>query len=125
MAKILVVDDDDLLAGLVEQTLQQAGHEVIWAKEGREAMRLYDPKSIDLVLTDLIMPDMEGLELIAALRKMNDGVKIVAMSGGGRSGPSGYLPIATHMGAKAVLKKPFSIELLQQTVMEVLAGSQG
>jgi DNA-binding NtrC family response regulator len=125
MARILVVDDDDLLAGLVEQSLLEAGHEVIWAKNGREAMKLYDPASIDLVLTDLIMPDTEGLELIAALRKRNDEVSIIAMSGGGRSGPSGYLPIATHMGAKAVLKKPFSIELLQQTVTEVLAGITG
>lgn len=83
-------------------------------------MRLYDPVSIDLVLTDLIMPDTEGLELIAALRKMNDGVDIIAMSGGGRSGPSGYLPIAKHMGAKAVLHKPFSIDLLIETVTGVL-----
>lgn len=120
MAKILVVDDDDLLARLVEQTLVEEGHEVVWAKNGAEALKLYDPASVDLVVTDLIMPETEGLELITELRKKNNRVRIIAMSGGGRSGPAGYLPIAKHMGAKAVLQKPFSIVVLIETVAKVL-----
>ncbi len=125
MATILVADDDELLARMLEKALLRAGHQVIRAANGNEALRLYDPAKVDLVLTDLIMPEKEGLELIMSLRKANKAIKIIAMSGGGRSGPENYLPIAKQMGAKAVLKKPFSIELLQQTVSEVLAESTG
>ncbi|HEY1171952.1 MAG TPA: response regulator [Verrucomicrobiae bacterium] len=123
MARILVVDDDDLLARLIEQTLVQAGHEVVWAMNGTEAVRLYSPARFDLVVTDLIMPEKEGLELITELKKVDAGVRIIAMSGGGRNGPSGYLPIAKHMGAKAVLRKPFSIVELIKTVESVLLDS--
>jgi CheY-like chemotaxis protein len=125
MATILVADDDELLARMLEKALLRSGHQVIRAANGVEALRLYDPAKVDLVLTDLIMPEKEGLELIMSLRKINKEIKIIAMSGGGRSGPENYLPIAKQMGSKAVLKKPFSIELLQQTVNQILAESTG
>lgn len=123
MAKILVAEDDDLLARLIERTLTRMDYEVVCAADGKQALKLYENGEFDLVVTDLIMPEKEGLELISALRKINANVKIIAMSGGGRTGPSSYLPIAKHMGAKAVLRKPFTIELLMQTVQEVLDDS--
>ena len=87
MTKILLADDEDLFAIMIERSLIMFGYEVIRVRNGKEALNLYDPQAISLVVTDLIMPDMEGVELIVALRKVNPAVKVIAMSGGGRNHP--------------------------------------
>ena len=84
MKKILVVDDDVQFAELMLKALRFFGHEAVHAGDAKQALKLYDSQTVSLVLTDLIMPDMEGVELIMALRRRNPGVKIIAMSGGGR-----------------------------------------
>jgi DNA-binding NtrC family response regulator len=119
-APILMVDDDDLFAAMVGKFLTSVGHPVTRARNGKEAQNLYDPAQFSLVVTDLIMPDMEGVELILALRKLDPAVKIIAMSGGGRNRPDACLPIAQKAGALRALAKPFSLDELGKAVRECL-----
>ena len=125
MARILVVEDDELMRKMIRTALVKFGHIVIEAREGREAVRLFRGETPDLVLTDIIMPDQEGLETVVALRRILPDVKIIAMSGGGRGSAQDYLLLARQLGAKAALSKPFATETLLKTVDEVLrsAGS--
>ena len=120
MKTILLVDDDELFGDMVQRTLTKLGYAVLRARNGNEALQLYDPLKVDLVLTDLIMPDKEGLELIAELHRAHPAVKIVAMSGGGRNTPEEYLPIARHLGAMKTLTKPFQQEALAKALTESL-----
>jgi len=107
MARILLIDDDEAVRSMLSITLDHFGHTVVEARDGREGLQLFDD-SIDLVITDIIMPETEGTEVVMQLRKRKPGVKIIAMSGGGRQSASDYLHIAKLMGASAVLPKPFS-----------------
>ena len=121
MAKILLVDDDHLFATMIQTALTRAGETVVRAKNGVEAMELFDA-SFDLVLTDLVMPEKEGMELIGELRRALPGVKIIAMSGGGRSLPGSYLRMAERLGAAVALHKPFSTDQLFRAVKAVLSA---
>ena len=103
MTKILLVDDDDALAGVLHDALIRFGYEVVRAHNGKEALQLYDPQTIQLVLTDLFMPDMDGMELIMQLEQLNPGVRIIAMSGGGMGKPGIHLPLAERLGAVKTL----------------------
>lgn len=116
--KILLADDEDLFAVMLQRSLAMFGYEVIRARNGKEALKLYDPQTITVVVTDLIMPDMEGVELIVALRKVNPAVRVIAMSGGGRNHPEAYLSIAQKVGAVRTLAKPFPIAALVEAVEE-------
>lgn len=123
MARILLIDDDDSVRGMLRLTLTHFGHAVTEARDGREGLGLFQPAGIDLVITDIVMPDKEGLETVRELRKKDPAVKIIAMSGGGRMGKAiDYLPIARRLGAAKVLAKPFSTEVLIATVNELLAA---
>lgn len=117
---ILLVDDDEHFAAMAQKALISFGYAVVHARNGREALAIYDPGLVQLVLTDLIMPDMEGVELILALHKAHPAVKIIAMSGGGRNQPATYLAIAKQVGAAKVLAKPFPLEELRRTVSACL-----
>ena len=119
---ILLVDDDVLFGGTLQNVLRVLGYTVLRAQNGREALALYDPQTVALVLTDLIMPDMEGVELIIALRQRHPSVKVIAMSGGGRNQPEAYLKIAHQVGAVKTLAKPFPLATLRVTVAECLAA---
>lgn len=120
MATILLIDDDDLLRPMLRAALELSGHTVTEARNGREGVALYQANPPGLVITDLIMPDQEGIETIRLLTKEYPAVKIIAMSGGGRLAPTGYLTMARRLGAKATLAKPFSVEELSLTVADVL-----
>ncbi len=111
-ASILLVEDERSLAEVLERTLESAGYHVTWAKDGKEALRVYDSKKFDIVLTDLIMPEKDGLELIPELRRINPAIKIIAMSGGGLGTPNSYLSVAQRFGAVQRLAKPFSSDEL-------------
>lgn len=121
MAKILVIEDDNSFRNVLVQMLSRAGYEVQQAGDGNQAVEVCSSFDPDLVLTDIIMPDKEGLETIQELLEMHPGLKIVAMSGGGKFGPDSYLPLAQKLGAKATLQKPFMREELINTIREVLA----
>ena len=118
--KILVIDDDEQMRVLLRQVMEWAGHEVVEAADGREGTRLQRQHRADLVITDLIMPEQEGLETITALRRDYPGLKIIAISGGGRIGPEAYLPAARELGADRVFSKPFDVRELAETVRELL-----
>ena len=116
-ARILLADDEAGVRGFLRAVLEQAGYEVIEATNGRQALQQVRTGSVDLLITDLVMPVQEGLETIQALRSDASGVKVIAISG--VSG-SQYLKTAQLLGADAVLSKPVSPELLLSTVAQVL-----
>lgn len=120
MARILVIDDDGALRQMLTLTLVHFGHEVIEAKGGREGMALLKISNVELVLTDMVMPEMEGFEVLMALREKFPSMKVIAMSGGGRHRSMDYLRMAELLGATAVLRKPFSSEALMAVVNKSL-----
>ena len=106
MAKILVLDDELPILLMIKKMLEKEGHEVDIAQNGKEGMKLFEKNKPDLLITDIIMPEMEGLETIAELRSKFPELKIIAISGGGRISPDGYLPGAILLGANMVFQKP-------------------
>jgi two-component system, chemotaxis family, chemotaxis protein CheY len=114
--RILLVDDDDLSRGTIHQMLDRAGHQVVSSATGAEALSLFRVDRPELVITDLIMPDTDGLELIQELRKIDPAVKILAISGGGRVNATEYLTVARKFGAAAILAKPFSNQELKEAI---------
>lgn len=118
--KILVIDDDEQMRTLLRQVIEWAGYEVFEAGDGREGMLKQRQYKADLVITDLIMPEQEGLETITTLKQEFPGVRIIAISGGGRIGPEAYLPAAKELGADRVFSKPFDIKDLADTIKELL-----
>jgi len=121
MQNILVIDDDKLMCLALAKILISAGYNVVQAADGEEGLRLYRTQDFDLVITDLIMPDKEGIQIIRELRKENSQIRIIAMSAGGRGGATDYLKWARLMGAKQCLSKPIRREDLLAAVQTVLA----
>ena len=101
MSRILIVDDDTILRSTLASSLANAGHVAIEAADGREALRLLHAQPVDLVLTDIVMPEQEGLETIIALRRDRPGLPVVAMSGINERAPI-YLELARKLGAGAM-----------------------
>lgn len=122
MARVLVIDDDDLYRPMLRLSLEEMGHEVTEAVNGRAGLAAYRSAPAELVITDLVMPDMEGIETIIELRKLNPELKIIAISGGGRGKAGDYLQLATKLGARFTLAKPFELEDFAAAVGGVLAA---
>lgn len=122
MPRILLVDDDDSLRKMLRITLVKMGYEVFEAQSGEDAMSQFREVAPDVLITDLIMPGKEGLEVIADLRRERPAVKIVAISGAGSIVTRNYLKLARTYGADAVLAKPFSNEELT-AVLTGVGGS--
>jgi DNA-binding response OmpR family regulator len=120
MARILIIDDDAQVLEMLRHTLERQGYEVIGASNGKEGLRLYREKPADVIITDLIMPEKEGIETIMELRRDFPQVKIIAISGGGRIGPEGYLKIAKKLGAMYTFTKPVPREELLGVVRELI-----
>ena len=120
MPKILVVDDDEQIRELVDSMLTAYGYEITLANNGQLATRVYREQPFDLVITDLVMPDMEGIELIQKLRAINQNVTIIAMSGGASGASETYLKTAGFLGARYTLPKPFKLDELLKVVSTAL-----
>lgn len=120
MPHILVIEDDDLIRNLVQRTLTKAGYEVTVAPNGRKGLAAYQAAPADLVLTDIIMPDMEGIEAIQEFKRRSPDLKIIAMSGGGAGWGIDYLRMAEKFGASRILNKPFSPSDLCAMVDELM-----
>jgi len=120
LPRILVVDDEPPIRGLLRQAFEMNGYDVLEASNGVEAVKMFRENDVDLVVTDIIMPDKEGLESIMDLKEIDPDVKIIAMSGGGRLEPHSYLQMASKFGAKRVFQKPLSIALLVSAVKELI-----
>ncbi len=120
--RILIIDDDALMRLALAKILLSAGYDVEQAGDGDEGLRLQRSQSFDLIITDLIMPDKEGIQIIRELRKEDSAIRIIAMSAGGRGGATDYLKWARLMGAKQCLSKPIKREDLLDAVTSVLAA---
>ena len=119
MAKILLIEDDDDLRATLARFLQSHGHEISEAANGEEGVEVFARTPADLVVTDLVMPEKEGLETMTALRATHPTVKIIAISGlSPRS--AFYLQLATKFGADHTLPKPFTLETFSKAVDQVL-----
>lgn len=123
MARILLVDDEPLLRDSLTIALQRAGHTVTVAQNGAAALKLLAGKTFDVIVTDILMPEMDGLEMIIRIRKDSGNVRIIAMSGGGRTRNMNMLEFATSFGADAVLAKPFLPKQLIASVDDVMGRS--
>ena len=120
MARILVVEDSPDERQVLTELLSDAGHEVCLAAHGREALRLLNQKPVELAITDVLMPEMDGIEMILAMRRDFPAVKIIAVSGGGVFGPEHCLRLTQNLGARHVLEKPFTGEEMLHAVNSVL-----
>ena len=118
MARILVIDDVRLMRNLIAETVQAAGHEVMCAANGKEGLKMFSAEAADLVITDLIMPEKEGLETIQQLRSAQPDLKIIAMSGAPRQ--LMVLEMAAMVGAQKTLQKPFQMDELTEAVETLL-----
>ncbi len=121
MARILIIDDEDELRSMLRQMLEQAGYEVTEAVNGAEGIQLYEQDTHDLIITDIIMPEKEGVETIIALRRADPDLPIIAISGGGRLDATDFLTMTKKLGARRTLSKPFRRDQLLEAVGECLA----
>ncbi len=120
MKKILVVDDDDLIRDLLFEILDSSGYEVISAANGNQALDILKQQTVDLIITDIIMPDKEGIETIIEIRKKYPKALIIAMSGGGQLDANSYLSIAQKLGVARTISKPFDPANLLNIIKELL-----
>jgi len=125
MYTTLVIDDDSQILHLCRVLLEREGYTVFAAATGDAGLEMCCNESIDLVITDIIMPDKDGLETISEIKTQFPEIRIVAMSGGGRLGPDSYLPLAKKLGAADVLCKPFTRNELLTVVEEQVRENTG
>ncbi len=125
MGSILIIDDDVEILEIYREILQREGYDVLAASDGRQGMKLCRDQEVDLVITDIIMPEKEGLETIMELRRDLPDVKIIAMSGGGQIGAEEYLPLAEKLGAQRTLDKPFTPKELLDAIRGILGDRNG
>ena len=124
MPSILVVDDDEMVRDAIASALKRSGYSVLEAADGREAADRFKLDPVDLVITDILMPERDGLETIQSLSRGTDSVPIIAMTGlSCRS--SLYLEMARTFGAVRVLEKPFELSELIRVTRELLAARAG
>ncbi len=123
MARILLIDDDDAVRDMLRLTLAHLGHTTVEARDGEEGLDLLHPAVPDLVITDLVMPGMGGVEVVKRLREQRPDLKIIAMSGGSRPGSGVSLSAAREAGAAAALSKPFTISSLAAVIRDLLPAA--
>ena len=122
MARILVVDDETGIITVLKEMLLRRGYEVLTAASGNEAMEKLSVGGVDLVVTDIVMPDVDGLELIANIQSVYPKINVIAISGGGaQEGPEAYLRDAKELGAARCLTKPFMLKELATMVEDLLS----
>jgi DNA-binding response OmpR family regulator len=124
MPGVLIVEDEKELREMLKISLARRKFTVLEAENGRDAIVHFKPSITDLVVTDLIMPDEDGLKVIMKLRELKPSIKIIAISGGGKAGPGNYLSLAKALGANATFSKPFSINDLIVKIEELLEVEQ-
>ena len=122
MESILIIDDEPQIRSMIRLILERSGYTVIEASDGIEGIRRFREKPADLIITDLIMPNKDGIGMIIELKKEFPDVKIVAMSGGGLNRPEGYLRGAQKLGAACTLSKPINRQELLRVVRDTLTS---
>lgn len=124
MSGILLVEDDKELREMLKMSLLRSGFTVLEAENGKDAITHFKPLVTDLVVTDLIMPEEDGLKVVIKLRELKPSIRIIAISGGGKVGPGSYLNLAKALGADAIFSKPFSINDLISKIEQLLDNEQ-
>lgn len=120
MRKIMVVDDEIQIRNMLKMFLEKHGYQVTVAEEGKQALRLLREAHCDLMMLDIIMPGMEGLETLMALRKTHPELKVIMMSGGGKALSMSFLPTALKLGAVKSFSKPFVLQEVLEAVEELI-----
>ena len=120
MAKIIVIDDEPYILLLLKKMLEKEGHQVDMATNGVEGIDLYHKNGADLIITDIVMPEKEGLETIINLKSENPSLKVIAISGGGRVDSREYLHSAQLLGAERIFQKPFKKDEIVKAVSDLL-----
>ncbi|HSW94005.1 MAG TPA: response regulator [Gammaproteobacteria bacterium] len=124
MAKILLVEDDDLVRDMLAQVLIRASHEVISATNGDEATEILETAEPDVMVTDIIMPKKSGITLISEVKNKHPNMEIIAISGGGRLDPTGYLDLSESLGATVSFEKPIDNATLLMAIDLLAYGSK-
>jgi YesN/AraC family two-component response regulator len=119
--KILIIDDDVIVRNTIARILSRADYDLVVAPNGRQGLALFEKEYPELVITDLIMPEKEGVEMIREIREIRPNAKIIAISGGGRLGNTDYLLIAAKLGTCEIIAKPFEPSDLTEAVSRCLA----
>lgn len=124
MARIVLAEDEAALRNNLARYLASLGHEVRTASDGNQAMAELDASPADVLVTDINMPDMDGIEILSALRKRGSGLPVIAISGGGQFDKQLLLSSATMLGAVLTLQKPFALDELRMALERVLGSDE-
>ena len=116
MAQILIIDDEDVVREMLRDILEPEGYVILDAENGKKGLEIFNPETIDLVITDIMMPEKDGFETITALNQIKPGIKIIALTGYGLHN----LPIAFDLGAALVYEKPIIPKDLKLAVAGLL-----
>lgn len=120
MKRILVIDDEEQICEMLHKKLESVGYVVEEAQNGKIGLKLHRENPFDLIITDIFMPEKEGLETIRELRKEQPALKIVAITGGYSSGPDELLSVARMLGADRTFAKPFKLKEITEAINELL-----
>jgi len=123
MARLLLVDDDWVFRTEFGRLLQYDGHSVATAEDGLEALRLLEQEKIDVVITDIVMPRLDGFEFLTQVRQMDAPPPVIVVSDGGRGGSNLYLNLALKLGADAALTKPIVLSEMRDHIARLASGS--
>ncbi|MCP4714431.1 MAG: response regulator [Deltaproteobacteria bacterium] len=121
MTTILIIDDEASFRTMLRRMLEVNGYAVLEAGNGDSGLMLLSEEQVDLVVSDIVMPEKEGIETIREIKALYPQQKVIAVSGGGQVGPGGYLQNAVMLGADCAMKKPFGVDELLGTVKGLLA----
>lgn len=121
--RVLLIDDEPMVRKIVRKMLERAGHDVVEVENGRVGLERLESVSFDLVMTDIIMPEVEGIEVLTRIGEQFSAIKVIAMSGGGRTGNIDFLKVAGNLGACATLQKPFTYDALLKAIDHCVAAS--
>lgn len=121
MTQVLIVDDDEIFRTMLEEMVQREGYEVTAVGDGDAALHAVDQSPPDLIITDILMPEKDGMELMTELAQRGSQIPIIAISGGGRTINLDFLELAELMEVRATLSKPFTRESLRQAITEALS----
>ena len=121
MTSILIIDDDPMIRNLLSQFFALEGYTTAGAENGKVGLKMYQDHPADLIVTDMLMPEMDGIETILAIRKENPDAKIIAISGGGINPSENYLVLAEHLGANRTFTKPVERKKIVSAANELLS----
>ncbi|MDF7805801.1 response regulator [Pontiellaceae bacterium B12219] len=121
MACVLIIDDDETIRSVFSRFLKGKGFDVVVAADGRQGLRTLEEQAVDLVITDIMMPETDGLEVVMAIRGKEPSIPVIAISGGMHAMPMDFLPMAKKFGAKEVLYKPVELDDLFSAVERAMA----